>query len=108
MGNQTSGSGPSGSHDGLPPRSHGKVEAIGALRRTGPVAAGAPRRPMPDEAELERRFNEVLMQMDLPPDRAKLLRSFDNNKKWDIICDREQVRKQHWNHLKDLICQDHF
>jgi hypothetical protein len=52
---------------------------------------------MPDEAELERRFNEVLMQMDLPPDRAKLLRSFDNNKKWDIICDREQVRKQHWN-----------
>jgi formic-like protein len=49
---------------------------------------------MPDEAELERRFNEVLMQMDLPPDRAKLLRSFDNAKKWDIICDREQVRNR--------------
>ena len=89
MGNQNSGS----AQDGLPPRSAGgKVEAIGSLRRTGPVGPGAPRRPMPDEAELERRFNEVLLQMDLPPDRAKLLKSFDNAKKWDIICDREQVR----------------
>jgi len=89
MGNQAS---TQGNNEGLPPRGHaGKVEAIGSLRRTGPVAAGAPRRPMPDDTELERRFNEVLMQMDLPPDRAKLLRSFDNAKKWDIICDREQV-----------------
>ena len=92
MGNQTSGS----AHDGLPPRSAGKVEAIGSLRRTGPVGPGAPRRPIPEEAELERRFNEVLLQMDLPPDRAKLLRSFDNAKKWDIICDREQVRLSFW------------
>ena len=60
------------------------------------VGPGAPRRPMPDEAELERCFNEVLMQMDLPPDRAKLLKSFDNAKKWDIICDREQVRERPW------------
>lgn len=28
--------------------------------------------------------------MDLPPDKAKLLKSYDNEKKWDIICD--QVR----------------
>jgi hypothetical protein len=62
----------------------------------GPVGAGAPRRPMPDEHELERRFNEVLVQMDLPPERAKLLRGFDNAKKWDIICDQEQV------HARDL------
>ena len=89
MGNQAS---TQGRNDGLPPRGHaGKVEAIGSLRRTGPVPTGAPRRPMPDDTELERRFNEVLLQMDLPPDRAKLLRSFDNAKKWDIICDREQV-----------------
>ena len=46
---------------------------------------------MPDEAELERRFNEVLIQMDLPPERAKHLRSFDQAKKWEIICDQEQV-----------------
>ena len=92
MGNQASGPASMGNPDGLPPRSHGKVEAIGSLRRTGPVATGAPRRPMPDDAELERRFNEVLLQMDLPPDRAKILKNFDNSKKWDIICDREQVR----------------
>lgn len=28
--------------------------------------------------------------MDLPPDKAKLLKSYDEDKKWDIICD--QVR----------------
>ena len=29
--------------------------------------------------------------MDLPPDKAKLLKSYDDDKKWDLICD--QVRK---------------
>lgn len=36
-------------------------------------------------------FRSSLQQsMDLPPDKAKLLKSYDNEKKWDIICD--QVR----------------
>ncbi len=75
---------------------NGGVETMGPLRSfggPGVVVGGgtAPRRPMPDEAELERRFNEVLVQMDLPPERAKHLRSFDAAKKWDIICDQEQV-----------------
>ncbi len=26
--------------------------------------------------------------MDLPPDKAKLLRSYDDDKKWDLICDQ--------------------
>lgn len=26
--------------------------------------------------------------MDLPPDKAKLLKQYDNEKKWDIICDQ--------------------
>lgn len=26
--------------------------------------------------------------MDLPPDKAKLLRNYDSEKKWDIICDQ--------------------
>ena len=34
--------------------------------------------------------------MDLPPDKAKLLKSYDDDKKWDLICD--QVR-----HLKSDI-----
>ena len=57
----------------------------------GPLKAPTPRRPpMPDEYEVERRFNEVLIKMDLPPEKAKHLRTFDISKKWDIICD--QVR----------------
>lgn len=26
--------------------------------------------------------------MDLPPDKAKLLRNYDDEKKWDMICDQ--------------------
>ncbi|EEC05107.1 conserved hypothetical protein, partial [Ixodes scapularis] len=29
--------------------------------------------------------------MDLPPDKAKLLKQYDDEKKWDIICDQEKV-----------------
>ncbi|XP_058800310.1 formin-like protein isoform X2 [Phymastichus coffea] len=53
---------------------------------------GAPRQPMPDTQELERRFTKVLASMDLPPDKAKLLKQYDNEKKWDIICDQERVQ----------------
>ena len=79
MGNHSS----SGSKTGHPagPQSIG---TMGPLRKS----TVGPRRPMPDEHELERRFNEVLLQMDLPPERAKHLRSFDSSKKWDIICDQ--------------------
>jgi len=31
--------------------------------------------------------------MDLPPDKAKLLRNYDDEKKWDMICD--QVSNMH-------------
>jgi hypothetical protein len=36
-------------------------------------------------------FSLSQQSMDLPPDKAKLLKNYDNEKKWDIICD--QVRK---------------
>ena len=49
------------------------------------------RPPIPAEDELERRFNEVLIQMDLPPERAKILKSFPNEKKWDTVCDHDLV-----------------
>lgn len=26
--------------------------------------------------------------MDLPPDKAKLLKNYDDERKWDIICDQ--------------------
>nr|XP_023011554.1 formin-like protein CG32138 isoform X1 [Leptinotarsa decemlineata] len=50
------------------------------------------KQPMPDPNELERRFTKVLASMDLPPDKAKLLKSYDYEKKWDIICDQEMVQ----------------
>lgn len=28
------------------------------------------------------------MSMDLPPDKAKLLKNYDDDKKWEIICDQ--------------------
>ncbi|XP_050684285.1 formin-like protein isoform X2 [Leptidea sinapis] len=48
--------------------------------------------PMPDRDELENRFVKVLASMDLPPDKAKLLRSYDLEKKWEIICDQDMVQ----------------
>ncbi len=69
----------------------GAVDAMGPLHNVS-AAGSVQRPPMPDEEELERRFSEVLVQMDLPPERAKHLRGFDAAKKWDIICDQEQVR----------------
>lgn len=30
--------------------------------------------------------------MDLPPDKAKLLKQYDNEKKWDIICDQVSIQ----------------
>ncbi|XP_022243881.1 formin-like protein CG32138 [Limulus polyphemus] len=47
--------------------------------------------PMPERNELERRFTLVLASMDLPPDKAKLLKQYDDGKKWDMICDQEKV-----------------
>ncbi|XP_023966185.1 formin-like protein 3 isoform X4 [Chrysemys picta bellii] len=48
--------------------------------------------PMPDPCELEERFALVLSSMNLPPDKARLLRQYDNEKKWDLICDQERFQ----------------
>lgn len=32
--------------------------------------------------------------MDLPPDKAKLLKNYDDDRKWEIICDRVSGRSQ--------------
>ncbi|XP_046450658.1 formin-like protein [Daphnia pulex] len=53
--------------------------------------ASLPKQPKPDHNEIERRFNQVLASMDLPPDKVKLLRQYDDEKKWDMICDQERV-----------------
>ncbi|XP_031650453.1 formin-like protein 3 isoform X1 [Oncorhynchus kisutch] len=48
--------------------------------------------PVPDQSELEERFALVLNSMNLPPDKARLLRQYDNDKKWDLICDQERFQ----------------
>ncbi|XP_023687348.2 formin-like protein 3 isoform X2 [Paramormyrops kingsleyae] len=48
--------------------------------------------PMPDSGELEERFALVLSSMNLPPDKARLLRQYDSEKKWDLICDQERFQ----------------
>ncbi|XP_025063122.1 formin-like protein 1 isoform X2 [Alligator sinensis] len=51
-----------------------------------------PKQPMPSEGELEERFSRVLNSMNLPPDKMKLLSQYDNEKKWDLVCDQERVQ----------------
>uniref|UniRef100_A0A8C3UAT3 Formin-like protein 2 n=1 Tax=Catharus ustulatus TaxID=91951 RepID=A0A8C3UAT3_CATUS len=48
--------------------------------------------PMPEPGELEERFAVVLNAMNLPPDKARLLRQYDNEKKWELICDQERFQ----------------
>ncbi|XP_033926186.1 formin-like protein 1 [Melopsittacus undulatus] len=47
---------------------------------------------MPAAAELEERFGRVLKSMNLPPDKMKLLNQYDNEKKWELICDQERFQ----------------
>ncbi|XP_064899787.1 formin-like protein 3 isoform X6 [Columba livia] len=80
----------------------GNVEsADGEALPRGPGAAAGPggpgllapgKMPMPEPCELEERFALVLSSMNLPPDKARLLRQYDNEKKWDLICDQERFQ----------------
>ena len=65
------------------------ISTNGAMVRGKPSTVARP--PLPSEDELERRFNEVLIQMDLPPERAKILKNFPNEKKWETVCDHDLV-----------------
>uniref|UniRef100_A0A3B4AQR2 Uncharacterized protein n=1 Tax=Periophthalmus magnuspinnatus TaxID=409849 RepID=A0A3B4AQR2_9GOBI len=37
-------------------------------------------------------FHVFQNSMNLPPDKARLLRQYDNEKKWDLICDQERFQ----------------
>ncbi|XP_067412360.1 formin-like protein 1 isoform X2 [Emydura macquarii macquarii] len=52
----------------------------------------SPKQPMPSAGELEERFTHVLDSMNLPPDKMKLLSLYDNEKKWELICDQERFQ----------------
>ncbi|XP_054851312.1 formin-like protein 1 [Eublepharis macularius] len=57
-----------------------------------PKQPAPPKQPMPSEGELEERFARVLNSMNLPPDKMKLLSQYDNEKKWELICDQERFQ----------------
>ncbi|XP_030642365.1 formin-like protein 2 [Chanos chanos] len=59
---------------------------------------------MPDPGEVEERFSIVLNAMNLPPDKARLLRQYDSVKKWELICDQErfQVKNPPHTYIKKL------
>ena len=44
--------------------------------------------------------------MDLPPDKAKLLKQYDDEKKWDIICDQVSALYYLWSGAFILSCVD--
>ncbi|XP_072926793.1 formin-like protein 1 isoform X1 [Hemitrygon akajei] len=61
--------------------------------------ATVPKQPVPiNEGELEERFSQVLNCMNLPPDKVKLLNQYDNEKKWELICDQERFQAKNPPH----------
>ncbi|XP_078280997.1 formin-like protein 1 isoform X3 [Rhinoraja longicauda] len=59
----------------------------------------SPKLPVPDnDGELQERFSRVLNCMNLPPDKVKLLSQYDNEKKWELICDQERFQAKNPPH----------
>ncbi|XP_075913628.1 formin-like protein 2 isoform X2 [Petromyzon marinus] len=81
-------------------KSSAKMGNAGSMEPAHAAAAAAEARahsmplklPMPDPGELEERFTVVLNSMNLPPDKARLLRQYDAEKKWELICDQERFQ----------------
>ncbi|KAK7167967.1 hypothetical protein R3I94_002126 [Phoxinus phoxinus] len=73
-------------------------EAKGSTGGSNPIPSppkkkcAPPKLPMPPEEELEERFSVVLSSMNLPPDKMKLLSQYDNEKKWELVCDQERFQ----------------
>uniref|UniRef100_A0A3P8NLX1 Formin-like 1a n=1 Tax=Astatotilapia calliptera TaxID=8154 RepID=A0A3P8NLX1_ASTCA len=72
------------------------VSAASAMNDSAPTLQKKqppqPKLPMPPEKELEERFNTVLSSMNLPPDKLQLLSQYDNEKKWELVCDQERFQ----------------
>ncbi|KAJ1072050.1 hypothetical protein K5549_013917 [Capra hircus] len=72
----------------------GSAEQPASPAALAPKQPAAPKQPMPAAGELEERFNRVLNCMNLPPDKVQLLSQYDNEKKWELICDQFKRRVQ--------------
>ena len=58
-------------------------------RRPTNMTPDIPSQPPPDE--VERQFNELIQRFDLPPDKAKKMRSYDLSTKWVKICEAKAL-----------------
>uniref|UniRef100_A0A452SFU4 Formin like 1 n=1 Tax=Ursus americanus TaxID=9643 RepID=A0A452SFU4_URSAM len=70
----------------------GSAEQPAGPAAPSPKQPAPPKQPMPAARELEERFNRVLNCMNLPPDKVQLLSQYDNEKKWELICDQERFQ----------------
>ncbi|KAM9596213.1 formin-like protein 1 isoform 1-T1 [Trichechus inunguis] len=70
----------------------GSAEQPAGPTASPPKQPTTPKQPMPAAGELEERFNRVLNCMNLPPDKVQLLSQYDNEKKWELICDQERFQ----------------
>lgn len=48
--------------------------------------------PLPDKNILERNFNQLLGSLDLPNDKITEMNSYDDHKKWEILCSRSLMK----------------
>lgn len=51
-----------------------------------------PHLPMPDKDVLYRSFNQLLGSLDLPDDKIEEMNSYDDHKKWEILCSRNLMK----------------
>ncbi|XP_051681711.1 formin-like protein 1 isoform X3 [Oryctolagus cuniculus] len=70
----------------------GSAEQPASPATPPPKQPVAPKQPMPAAGELEERFTRALNCMNLPPDKVQLLSQYDNEKKWELICDQERFQ----------------
>ena len=66
-----------------------KGPILGQIGSMGTLRTHTTRRPpMPDENEIGIKFNQVLLLMDLQPEKVKQLQQLPLTKKWEMICDQ--------------------
>ncbi|CRK90473.1 CLUMA_CG004171, isoform A, partial [Clunio marinus] len=70
-----------------PPSIHQKPHISRTMENGTP-----PQLPMPDKDVLQRSFNQLLGSLDLPDDKIKEMNSYDDHKKWEILCSRSLMK----------------
>ncbi|GMR42238.1 hypothetical protein PMAYCL1PPCAC_12433, partial [Pristionchus mayeri] len=70
----------------------GEYKSVSSEEDKMSVSSASPS-SMPPEEELQRLFEAVLKQMDLPVDKVRILKQYDNQKKWQLVMDQRGVNQ---------------